>query len=49
MYEAIRAELPKIEKPVDCIFIVYSKDVLETDYKELRNLIHNLLQEANII
>ena len=49
LYEVIRAELPRIEKPVDCIFVVYSKDVLNADYKELRNLIHNLLQEANII
>ncbi|MBR6134234.1 ribonuclease P protein component [Candidatus Saccharibacteria bacterium] len=49
MYEAIRAELPRIEKPVDCIFIVYSKDILDIDYKEIRTLIHNLLKEANII
>lgn len=49
VYEAIRAELPKIEKPVDCIFIIYSKDILDIDYKEIRSLIHNLLKEANII
>ena len=49
VYEAIRAELPRIEKPVDCIFIVYSKDILDIDYKEIRTLIHNLLKEANII
>lgn len=49
MYEAIRLELPHIEKPVDCIFIVYSKDILDLEYKELRSLIHNLLKEANII
>lgn len=49
MYEAIRLELPRIEKPVDCIFIVYSKDILDLEYKELRSLIHNLLKEANII
>ncbi|MDO4219784.1 MAG: ribonuclease P protein component [Candidatus Saccharibacteria bacterium] len=49
MYEAIRAELPKIQKPVDCIFIVYSKDILDSDFKEIRTLVHNLLQEANIL
>lgn len=49
VYEAIRAELPKVEKPVDCIFIIYSKDILDIDYKEIRSLIHNLLKEANII
>lgn len=49
VYEAIRAELPKVEKPVDCIFIIYSKDILDIDYKEIRFLVHNLLKEANII
>lgn len=49
VYEAIRAELPKVEKPVDCIFIIYSKDILDIDYKEIRSLVHNLLKEANII
>ena len=48
-YEAIRAELPNIQKPVDCIFIIYSKDLLDIDFKELRHLIHNLLLEAGII
>ena len=48
-YEAIRAELPNIQKPVDCIFIVYSKDMLDIDFKELRHLVHNLLLEAGII
>lgn len=49
MYEAIRSELPKIEKPVDCIFIVYSKEILSIDYKDLRTLVRDLLQEASII
>ena len=49
VYEAIRAELPKVEKPVDCIFIIYSKDILDIDYKEIRSLVHNLLKGANII
>ena len=41
VYEAIRAELPDIQKPVDCIFIIYSKDIIDLDFKELRHLIHN--------
>ncbi len=48
-YEAIRALLPNIHKPVDCIFIINSKEVLDMDFKELRTLIRNLLQDANII
>ena len=49
VYEAIRAELPDIQKPVDCIFIIYSKDIIDLDFKELRHLIHNLLIEAGIL
>lgn len=49
VYEAIRAELPNIEQPVDCIFIIYTKEIAVIDFKELRSLIHNLLIEAKII
>ena len=49
VYEAIRLELANISKPVDCIFIIYSKDILTTDFKELCNTVHVLLKEANII
>lgn len=49
VYEAIRAEHPKIQQPVDCIFIVYTKEIAVIDFKELRSLIHNLLIEAKII
>lgn len=48
-YEAIRVQLPNIQKPVDCIFIVNSKEVLDIDFKELRTLIRDLLKEADII
>jgi ribonuclease P protein component len=48
-YEAIRALLPNIQKPVDCIFIINSKDILDIDFKELRTLIRDLLKEADII
>ena len=48
-YEAIRVQLPNIQKPVDCIFIVNSKDIFDIDFKELRTLIRDLLKEADII
>ena len=48
-YEAMRAALPNIQKPVDCIFIVNSKDILDIDFKELRTLVRDLLKEADII
>lgn len=49
VYEAIRAEIPNINQPVDCIFVVYVKEVAAMDFKELRALIHGLLIEAKII
>ena len=49
VYEAIRAELPNIQKPVDCIFIINTKEIAQIDFKDLRGLIHDLLIEAKII
>jgi len=49
IYEAIRLTLPKIQKPVDCIFIIYSKEILNMDFKEIQRTIIDLLKEANII
>lgn len=49
VYEAIRANLPKIEKPVDCIFNIYNREVAVMDFAELRELIHSLLKEAEIV
>ena len=48
-YEALRALLPNIQKPVDCIFIINSKEILDIDFKELRTLIRDLLKQADII
>ncbi len=49
VYEAIRRELPNIAKPVDCIFIIYTKDITSIEFAELRSLIKDLLIEAKII
>ena len=49
VYEAIRIELPKIEKPFDCIFIIYSKEILDMDFKVIQKTIRDLLKEANIL
>ena len=49
VYEAIRIELSKIEKPVDCIFIIYSKEILDMDFKVIQKIIRDLLKEANIL
>lgn len=49
VYEAIRLQQGKIAKPVDCIFIIYNKEVMEMEFKELQNLVADLLKEAKIV
>lgn len=49
VYEAIRLEKAKIEKPVDCIFIVYNREVATMEFAELQKLIADLLKEAQIL
>ena len=46
VYEAIRLELPKYQAKKDCIFVIYSKDIRTIPFEELRELIHNLLEES---
>ena len=49
VYEAIRLEHPHITAPVDCIFVIYSKEVATMEFMELRNLIRSLIQGAEIV
>ena len=49
VYEAIRLQKGKITKQVDCIFIIYNKEVMEMEFKELQNLVADLLKEAKIV
>lgn len=49
VYEAIRLEFPRIKKPIDCIFLIYSKDILTVEFKELRKILQDLLKQADII
>ena len=49
VYEAIRLQRDKIQKPVDCIFIVYNREVMTMEFKELQKLVTDLLKEAQIV
>ncbi|MFV0484963.1 MAG: ribonuclease P protein component [Candidatus Saccharimonadales bacterium] len=49
MYELIRAELPQMNKPMDCIFVVYSKETQDMPFLELKELVRGLLAESGII
>lgn len=48
IYEAIRQELPTYKIKNDCLFIVYSKDLLKIPYTELVALVHSLLEQSMI-
>ena len=49
VYEVIRGELAGVKKPVDCIFVIYSRDVYDLPFLELRALVRDLLGQAEII
>ncbi len=49
VYEAIRSQLSGINKPVDCIFNIYNREVLDMDFEKLQSLIADLLKEAEIV
>lgn len=49
VYEALRLEQTKIQKPVDCIFNVYNREVATMEFSELQSLIRDLLKEAEIV
>lgn len=46
VYEAIRLEMADFTEPVDYIFVVYSKSVLNISFSELRHEIRNLLERS---
>ena len=48
VYEAIRQELPGYKAKNDCIFVIFSKDVLTMPYNELCSLIHSLIEQSMI-
>lgn len=48
IYEAIRTELPNYPAKNDCLFVVYSKDLLKMPFSELQALVHSLLEQSVI-
>ena len=49
IYEAIRYELKNIKQPIDCIFVIYSKDYQTKPFSEIKQDIRVLLKQANIV
>ncbi|MBQ3310040.1 ribonuclease P protein component [Candidatus Saccharibacteria bacterium] len=48
IYEAVRAELPSYPVKNDCLFVVYSKDLLTMPHAELCALVHSLLAQSMV-
>ena len=46
IYEALRHEIPEFPQPMDCIFVVFSKYVLDMPFLELRRTIHDLISRS---
>ncbi len=48
IYEAIRSELPKYPKARDYIFVIYSKDLENKGFEELKELIDSLFKRSMV-
>lgn len=46
IYEALRLELPEYTVPMDCLFVVFSKSTIDLPFRDLRRLIHELLERS---
>jgi ribonuclease P protein component len=46
VYEAIRMNLPYFKDAKDCIFVIYSKEVRETDFNTLIKMVGDLLEQS---
>lgn len=47
VYEAIRLEFSAYEKPMDYIFVIYNKSLMDLPFLELRELVRSLLEESS--
>lgn len=48
VYEALRLELPEFTAHMDCIFVVFNKSISTMPFRDLRRLIHELLERSLI-
>ncbi len=49
VFEAIRLSLKNFNAKKDCIFIIYSKDIKDMEFKKLQELIANLLEQCKTL
>ncbi|MBR2862609.1 MAG: ribonuclease P protein component [Bacteroidaceae bacterium] len=48
IYEILRLNIDKIPKERDYLFVVFSKDLLWMDYKEIEKLIGELVEDSKV-
>lgn len=48
IYEAIRLELSHFKAPQDSLFVVYSREVKDLPFEDLRSMVRGLLKESQI-
>lgn len=48
IYEAIRFNLDKLDKPFDCIFVVYSSDFISMPFSDIYDTISGLFKQIVI-
>lgn len=46
LYEIIRLELPEFKAEYDYILVVYNKNIMTMPFRELRYLVHDLLERS---
>ena len=48
VYEAIRLELPEFTAQQDNLFVIFSANIATMPFRELRHLVHELLERSRI-
>lgn len=48
IYEALRLNMENLPKRMDYVFVVYSKDVMKMPFKEIEELLGELVAEAKV-
>lgn len=46
VYEAIRHELPEFTEPMDCVFVIFNKNITKMPFLDLRRTIHDLIARS---
>lgn len=48
VYEAVRLNFDDMPKKMDYIFVVYSRDIMKTPFKDLEKILGELVMEAKV-